>query len=268
MGMAERVAMSKWVILVFLLSPLVFSASALAGDDRPVSEGAASIPSDKSEEPSELILRLGNESNPVDGLFGPLTYGARASRKFENGYAVEAGYVRLHEPAAAAFASFVDEAQLTLRLPEYRSFTVSATAWQNRMIDMYTNLVGLELSRKGPVSFLAGAYVGTATREDLKGNFRGSQVAISGPLGPIGLTAAALVGKIDDGSYRKLGLEASMDFGGDDKIPFALSFAAEDRYFAFGNGGPLSDPRDEVIFVLALELHFEKLVSNRVSETH
>jgi hypothetical protein len=252
---------SLLLLLILMPSLIVFINVASAADERPISEGAASIPNEKPEGQSELVLRIGNESNPVDGFFGPFTYGGRGNHKFENEYAVEAGYVRLHEPGALTFASVVDEAQLTLRFPERHSYFVAATAWQNRMIDMYTNLIGLEVNRKGPISVMAGAYVGTASREEVTGNFRGGQIAISSPIGSVGLTAAALVGKIDDGSYRKLGLEASMDFATNERVPFTLSLATEDRYFAFGNGGPVSDPRDDFIFVTALEFHFEKLVA-------
>jgi hypothetical protein len=249
-------------LLVFFLSPCVFIQPTLAADERPISEGATTTPSERTGAESELVLRMGNESNGVDGAFGPFTYGARGSHKFESDYAIEAGFVRLHEPGALTFASVVDEAQATLRFPERHSYIVAATAWQNRTIDMYTNLVGFEINRKGPIAVLAGAYLGTATREEVTGNFRGGQIAVSRSIGPVGVSVDALLGKIDDGSYRKLGVEASMDLAVDKSVPFTLSLAAEDRYFDFGNGRPVSDPRDEVIYITALEFHVEKLVTS------
>jgi hypothetical protein len=157
-------------------------------------------------------------------------------------------------------ASFGFTSRVHLHL--LRSYIVAATAWQNRTIDMYTNLVGFEINRKGPIAVLAGAYLGTATREEVTGNFRGGQIAVSRSIGPVGVSVDALLGKIDDGSYRKLGVEASMDFAVDKSVPFTLSLAAEDRYFDFGNGRPVSDPRDEVIYITALEFHVEKLVTS------
>lgn len=208
---------------------------------------------------SELILRIGNESNPVDGVFGPLTYGLLGSHTFENQFTIEATYIRLHEPGTPTFVSVLDEAQLTFKTPEtqilYGPMVVGVTAWKNRMIDMYTNLGGLEFTRSGKFSLLLGLYLGTATREDISKRFTGGQIGVSTTLGPTQVSASYMPGMIEDGSYRKIALEASTDVFKSKKMPLSLTFSLEDRYFDFGNGGPQSDPKDEFIFVTAAEIH-------------
>lgn len=244
---------------LFAATLLVLGGSAIAADTQPTSEGAATTPNEEEQKRNELVIRLGNESNPPDGVFGPFTYGLRGSHLFENEFAVEAGYIRMHEPHTPTLESVLDEAQGTVRFPELHSFTVDATAWKNRMIDMYTNLLGVEVTRKGDISFSLGAFVGTATREDESGKFRGLQLGASAPLGSVDLSAACLVGKIDEGSYRKCGVEGAIELRESSSLPLTVTAAIEERYFDFGNGRSVSDAPDEFIFIAGLEIHLEKI---------
>jgi hypothetical protein len=247
-------------LILFLTGMTVLSVhSAICAENQPNSEGAASLPASETQKNTEIILNLGNESNPVDGPFGPFTYGFRGSHQFQNAFAIEAGYIRLHEPKTGVFDSSLDEAQLTLKLPETKLFAFAVTAWENRMIDMYTKLGGVELTRKGPMSVSLGAYFGKASREDVSAIFRGAQISLSAPIGPVEVAAACLFGKMDQGSYRKCGLEGAMHFREETDVPLGLTAAIEERYFDFGNGGPVSDPRDEYIFILGLEVHLENI---------
>lgn len=238
---------------------IFFSGSAKAADTQPTSEGAATTPNEEAQKRNELVVRLGNESNPPDGVFGPFTYGLRGSHQFENELAVEAGYIRMHEPHTPTFESVLDEAQATVRFPEYRSFTVDAIAWKNRMIDMYTNLLGIEVTRKGEISLSLGGFAGTATREDESGRFRGLQLGASLPLGSVELSTACLFGKIDEGSYRKCGIEGGMELRETSSLPLTVTAAIEERYFDFGNGRSVSEARDEFIFIAGLEIHLERI---------
>jgi hypothetical protein len=247
-------------IFAFATTLLISSSAALAADTQPTSEGVATTPNEETQKRNELVVRLGNESNPPDGVFGPFTYGLRGSHQFENEFAVEAGYIRMHEPHTPALESVLDEAQATVRFPEYHSFTVDATAWKNRTIDMYTNLLGVEITRKGEVSFSLGAYVGTAMREDESGRFRGVQLGASAPLGSVDISAACLLGKIDEGSYRKCGIEGGLELRESSSLPLTVTAAIEKRYFDFGNGRSVSDARDEFIFIAGLEIHLEKIL--------
>lgn len=98
-------------ILLAAFAGLFLPGAAIAEDLPP--EAAAA----KAEEArSEVLLRLGNESNPVDGVFGPFTYGLRGGHRFDSGYAVEAGYIRMHEPGTPSVRSVLDEAQMTLKM--------------------------------------------------------------------------------------------------------------------------------------------------------
>ncbi len=232
---------------------------ASGAESQPTSERAVGSPKDEHQKRTEVIVRLGNESNPVDGLLGPFTYGVRGSHQFESKLAIEAGYIRMHEPSTPSFESVLDEAQATLRLPEFRSFVLDATLWKNRMIDMYTSLAGIEVTRKGEVSLNLGAYAGTASREAESGRFRGGQLGISTSLGSFELTAACILGKIDSGSYRKCGVEGGMDLLEENAVPFTVTAAIEERNFDFGNGRSKSEPRDEFIFIAGLEIHLEKV---------
>lgn len=248
-----------WSVIGLTVESLARASDA----SQPTSQGASTIPKAESPENTEIVLRLGNESNPVDGIFGPFTFGPRGSHTFTNGFSVEAGYIRLHEPDTPFFSSVLDEAQLSLRLPETKvanqPLVIGATAWQNRMIDMYTNLGGLEITRTGPIAFFLGFYVGSATRENLASLFTGVQAGPSFTIGPVQLGLSFLGGRIgDSGTYRKTAIEGATDFFKERPLPLSLNFAIEDRFFNFGSGGPVSAPQDEFIFVTGLELHFEK----------
>ena len=251
---------AAWFLAVFLACGISFREAIAADAEQPTAGGSATIPEKSNERSDELLVRIGNESNPVDGAFGPFTYGLRGAHKFSNSTEIEAGYIRLHEPSTPTFNSVVDEAQLSVRSPEVhiaqQPLVLAATAWQNRLIDMYTNVGGVEFTRPGEFGFFLGAYIGSATREDAKGRFLGGQIGVTRSLGPVDLSLAHMAGKIDEnGSYRKTALEASMDVS----HPLTLNLSVEARYFNFGNGGPESEPKDEFIFVTALELHLEKL---------
>lgn len=222
---------------------------------QPNTEGGATIPSENGEKKTELILRLGNESNPVDGFFGPFTFGLRGSYQFENGVGLEAGYIRMHEPNTSSFRSVLDEGQVTLRSPEFSSYEVDSTIWKNRMIDMYTNLFGVEITHNDKVSVTVGGFFGTATREDLSNYFRGIQIGLSASVSEINFDGACLVGKIERGSYRKCGIEAGKSFREKSSLPVTATFSVEERYFDFGNGGPISESRDEWIFISGIELN-------------
>jgi hypothetical protein len=67
-------------------------------------------------------------------------------------------------------------------------------------------------------------------------------------------------GRIDTGHYQKIALDFATDLIEIGKIPLSLTFAIEDRKFNFGNGGPVSEPRDEFIFVTGFEFHFRKII--------
>jgi|GEM_PF-4142656 len=246
-------------LLTSAVTTLLVCDPALCADAQPTSEGALTSPKNEPQRQNELVFRIGNESNPVDGILGPFTYGARGSHLFENDFAIEAGYIRLHEPNTPASESVLDEAQVTLRSPEYQSFVFDATFWKNRMIDLYTNLLGFEATRKGTPSVTLGVYLGTATRGDESGKFRGGLFGVSAPVGPVELNGACLLGEINGGSYRKCGIEGGIDFRQQSSLPLTATFAIEERYFDFGNGGSVSEPRDEYIFISGLEVHLEKI---------
>lgn len=255
-----RIIVLTGLLLSSVMPHLLFAADPTT----PTSEGAATIPDQTDNSHSEVLLRLGNESNPVDGIFGPFTYGARGSHTFVNQMAFEAGYIRLHEPKTPAFTSVLDEAQFTFRLPEAhfisQQVVVGATAWKNRMIDMYTNVGGLELTRVDKITLQLGAYLGSATREEISGRFIGGQAAITSSLGPVEVGAAFMGGKIgDNGSYRKVAVEGSTELT-HGKLPLALTLSVEERFFDFGDGRAASEPADEYIYIAGLEFHFEKVL--------
>jgi hypothetical protein len=238
----------KLLAILFILS---VSLSAQAADVSPVSEGASTLPNEESAKSSELKIHLGNESNAPDGLLGPYTYGLRARHQFKNEISVEAGYIRLHEPGLPVFESALDEAQLTAISPDTGGFVIAATLWKNRIVDMYTSLAGLEVTRAGSVSLTAGLYLGNADREEERGNFRGAQLAVGGNLSRVDLSLGCLFGQIDRGSYRKASLEASVDLPR--RFPSTVSMSIEERFFDFANGGSKIDPIDKYIFVASLE---------------
>lgn len=238
----------------------MFGLPLKAEEKQPNTEGAATLPTEEAEKKTEIVLRLGNESNPVDGIFGPFTYGFRGSHQFENKFGVDAGYIRMHEPNTSPFNSVLDEAQATLRSPEFGAYFADITAWKNRMIDMYTNLMGLEITRKDKVSITTGIFFGTAAREDLSEKFRGVQLGLSIPIISVDLSGACLIGKIENGSYRKCGIEAGKSFRENSSLPLTATFSVEERYFDFGNGGPVNEAKDEWIFISGVEVHFENLL--------
>lgn len=124
---------------------------------------------------------------------------------------------------------------------------------------MYTNLLGVEITRKGEVSLSLGAFLGTATREDESGKFRGLKLGASAPLGSVELSAACLLGKIDEGSYRKCGIESGVELRESSSLPLTVTAAIEERYFDFGSGRSVSEAQDEFIFIAGLEIHLEKI---------
>jgi hypothetical protein len=67
-------------------------------------------------------------------------------------------------------------------------------------------------------------------------------------------------GWIERGRYRRAALEGSTDLFAESKMPLTLTFAIEERYFRFGHDGPVSEPKDEFIFVTGIEVHFENLI--------
>ena len=256
--------------LAALVAHLLMAPLARAAEEsvQPRLEATPTEGADAPAAKSEFTLRLGNESNKNDGNFGPLTYGLRVEHAFSNGTEVEAGYVLLHEPKTPSSAAAVDEAQFTFKLPETRlvdqPVVVGLTAWKNRMIDMYTNVGGVEVTRTGDFAVTAGIYVGSATREELSRRFVGGQAGVSGSIGPIELGASQMVGSIltdrDRGYYRKTAVEAAANLPVVDKLPLQLTFSIEDRYFDFGNEQARSDPSDALIFVTGIEVHFEEIL--------
>jgi hypothetical protein len=211
-------------------------------------------------EENQFVVRLGNESNPVDGFFGPATYGLHVNYLFQNSMSTELTYMRMHEPNTPTFDSVLDDGQFILRFPEVNTFTIDVTGWKNRMIDMYTNLVGVELTHKNTISPMIGAYVGTATRDDVSGNFQGLQIGATTNVGFAEIGASCLFGKIDsEGSYRHCGVDAGIDFKAESSVPLTLTFSIEERAFDFGPGRPSNEAADEYIFVTGLEIHLEKL---------
>ncbi len=244
--------------LIFFISNFAWSADS----DKSTPESSLPVSAEATAPRSEIVLRLGNESNPVDGAFGPFTYGLIGSHTFENDFILQGDFIRLHEPGTATFESVLDEAQLTLKSPESQffneTFVFDATLWKNRLIDMYTNVVGFEVTRTGKYSLTLGLYTGTATKDDLSEPFTGGQLSLSTSLEPFEVTASYMGGLIKNGSYRKVALEASTDLAKKSRLPFTLTFGLEERYYNFGNGGPESEPQDEYIFVTGVEVHFER----------
>jgi hypothetical protein len=250
--------------LLVLISLLPVSAWSAKG---PLSEGTSAGAKETMEKTpesnSDLVVRFGNESNQPDGAFGPLTYGLRGSHTFPQGLVLEAGYIRLHELGTHAFSSFLDEAQVTLRLPERpllsQSVVLGVTLWKNRMIDMYTNLAGVEISGTGRVVPGLGLYVGTASRNEFSEHFYGLQLSLAGSLGPFEFSAGHLNGRINQGLYRKTALQAAWKLPLFSRLPMTLTLGFEDRYFKFGIFGPVSDANDERILISGLEMHWGAL---------
>lgn len=261
------------VLIIFLVGFQARAEDSPPSVAKPLSEGAASLVTPASEEPStDFVLRLGNESNQNDGSFGPFTYGARGSHVFRDGFTLEAGYIRLHEPGSPSLSSFQDEAQLTLKSPQFLMLSqpsiVGFTLWENRTIDMYTNVVGIEITRPAAVSFNLGFYAGNATREELNEKYLGFQLGISTTiLGSVEIALSHLNGKIDNGFYRKTALEIAASIFESQSLPLTLTFSCEDRFFQFGRLGLASSKSDEVIFVAGLEVHFGKILVHALQYT-
>jgi hypothetical protein len=236
----------------------------LAEDPAPGGAGkAAPEGAEEHELDSDLVIRLGNESNQNDGVIGPFTYGIQGSHKFGNGTVVEGSFMRLHEPKAPTFKSFVDEAQLTGNFPECelagQHLVPGITAWKNRMIDMYTNVGGVEVARKDAITTKIGVYSGSATLEEFKRRFAGGQIQLSGSLGPVEIAASYMGGKMESGSYKKSALEFGMDVPMQLVLPLTITAAIENRYYDFGDGGPRNDKSDTQIYVVGLEIHIGEL---------
>lgn len=217
---------------------------------------------DEIKKSSEFVVRLGNESNPVDGFFGPFTYGAQGSHRFDGDSSISLGYMRLHEPSSSTLTSVLDEAQATVSLPVSSGTQAGLTGWQNRMIDMYTNLFGLEFSSGEVLSILFGMYAGSATREEVSGKFFGGQIAFQMEVSNLEFKLLCVLGTIDQGSYRRCEFGVSKDFLTRALFPVTTTLDVEERYFDFGVDRPKSEPQDEFIVVAAIEIHLEKLISH------
>jgi hypothetical protein len=258
-------------LLVLILA--VLASTGFASDSTSLRTDVVKAGSHK-ELARELIIRVANESNQTDGLLGPFTYGIKGSYEFRKGPVIEGTFIRLHEPGSPFIASFLDEGQLTIQFPGLLSrvqpLTIAGTAWINRMIDMYTNLGGIEFSRDGKIiSLNAGLYAGTATREEASGRFLGAELALSRSFGPVEIAIVQMNGVIrtpgDPGSlgggrYSKTGLEAAIAINSAGTLPVAVTLSIEKRYFNFGNGGPKNDPQDAYIFIGGMEINFGNIL--------
>jgi hypothetical protein len=214
----------------------------------------------------ELSMWLGNESNQADGIWGPVTYGLIGNYTAENEMAIEAKFVRMHEPGMRTFDSFLDEGQLSVRMPSIGSLTLGAILWRNRMMDMYTTVGGAEITDDvKTIAWNAGLYGGTASREDVSGRFLGTLIGITTSFGPVEASLSHFAGLIHTpgdpsglgkGKYHKSSLEATMSIG----TPVTASLAVERRYFDFGNGGPVSEAIDTYIFIAGVEISISELL--------
>jgi hypothetical protein len=131
------------------------------------------------------------------------------------------------------------------------------------MIDMYTDIGGMEITRKGEaLSFNGGLYAGDARREDVNGRFLGFLIGASTTLGPVEVALTQVAGAIrtagdpsglGEGRYFKTAIEGNTDIKVSPHFPLTLTLGLEKRFFNFGNGGPVSDPRDGYILVFGVE---------------
>lgn len=222
----------------------------------------------------ELTFRIANESNQIDGVFGPVTYGLKGVYEFRAGPTVEGTFIRLHEQGTAFAASFLDEGQLTMRFPAAtclgQPLTIAGTAWINRMVDMYTNVGGVDFSREGKfVSLSAGLYAGTATRDEASGRFLGVELGIERSFGAVDVSLSQMSGVIrtlgdpsgiGEGRYSKTGIDAAFSFNRATKFPLAVTMSIEKRYFNFGNGGPANDAKDAYIFIAGMEITVQHIL--------
>src|SRR5436853_177068 len=97
----------RHAFLALLFALLAFSA-------RAQTDSVSRLPHPEKERAADLAVRVGNESNPADGVFGPFTYGLLGGYAFEIGIALNATFVRLHEPGTRVFDSFLDEGELAV----------------------------------------------------------------------------------------------------------------------------------------------------------
>jgi len=220
-----------------------------------------------------LSVWVGNESNKPDGVFGPFTYGLTGSYTSPNGWAWEADFIRMHEPGMRTFDSFLDEGYLTFKLSPNDTYTYDATLWRNRMMDMYTTVGGLEVTRNGKdLTLIGGVHAGAASREEASGQFLGMMIGIGHSFGPLEASLSHFAGLIKTagdpsalgtGKYHKSSLELSLPvYSG-----ITPSVSVERRYFDFGNGGPASDDVDTYIIILGVEISLTDLFSrSRSSE--
>ncbi|MBC7658501.1 MAG: hypothetical protein H7249_02210 [Chitinophagaceae bacterium] len=230
----------------------------------PLSKENSNPDEGQTELSSDLRFRVANESNHPDGPFGPLTLGLIGHHSFSNGLGLDADYVKLHEPNSNMKVFYLDEAKLTLTIPGsmFNDLPVSfaATIWENRTIDMYTKVGGLELYWKGPFTILVGAYFGRAEREMLKRHYEGMQIAFAHVIGGFEISAGHLEGKMDQGFYRKSAFQIETHFCEKARFPLAVNIGIEDRIFDFGKGEVKSSSKDELIAIFGIEVHLEKFV--------
>ncbi len=233
----------------------------------------APSPSEAPSAKTSVSIHFGNESNPADGPFGPKTYGISVTHDFKTGASLEGGFTRLHEPGMKTFASDLDEAQLTYVLPERkiggRSTALSGTLWKNRTVDMYTNVLGVEAQQvrkvgEIPVTFMVGAYGGTATRDEDHGRYVGLQVGASATYRVFQLGISYVSGAIHTpgdagvfgtGRYRKISGDFSVNVNEGKRLPFTVSLTVDKRYFNFGRNGPVIDPINKVVAVTGLSVN-------------
>jgi hypothetical protein len=270
------------LLLVSILLSLLGTSFAIACDEvkdpgctaREKAKNEA--PKAKEEPKKEVSIHIGHEANKPDGLYaGPNTYGISAT------YGIfSATTTRLHEPGTPALHSFLDEAQLTVTLPEKQVFTVpivfDGTVWKNRTMDMYTNVIGVEASYENKIGEIKdakygiglGVYGGTATRDSETGRFLGYKVSGSASYKAVELALSYMNGAIrtqgdhghlGTGRYRKTAAEVTTNINIANKLPLGITTAVEKRYFNFGNGGSESDPVDTYIFTIGVEANVTDL---------
>ena len=248
--------------LFLSVTPLLFAITSFASS--PDTSITATSGGAKRQAQYALSLRLANESNEADGLFGPVTYGLIGNVTDESGLALDATFIRMHEPDMAPLNSFLDEAQLTVSFPATEALSFAATLWKNRMMDMYTTLGGLEIEQAfEPVSMNLGLYAGSASRFEVQGRFLGAGLEVGAEFGKLEVAIAHVAGLIHlptdrsslgVGKYHKTGLEAEIGLNSSESFPVRSTLSIERRFFDFGSGGPASEPIDTYIVVIGFEL--------------
>jgi hypothetical protein len=219
--------------------------------------------------PFDLSIRAANESNWADGVFGPFTYGLIGQYSFPAGMELDATFIRMHEPGMRTFDSFLDEGQLSLRMP-LGSTTFAATIWKNRMMDMYTTLGGLEFSHPlAPITIEGGLYAGTASRYEVSGRFLGARLRVAAEFGNLEIGLEHIAGTIQlpgdptafgVGLLHHTTLDAALDLAESIKFPLHLTLGVERRYFNFGDSGPVNEPIDTYIIVFGAEVSISEWV--------